>query len=216
MADGDAAKPVLFSYWRSSCSWRVRTALQLKGVEYEYRAVHLVKDGGEQKTPEYEAKNPQKLVPTLEIDGLVLTQSLAIMEYINERYPDPPLLPEDAAGRARVRALAEMIACDMQPVQNLRVLVYLGADRKMEWGKHWITEGFVALEKALAGSPHTGAFCHGDRVTMADICLVPQVYNANRFSVDMDQFPTINRIHAALVELEPFKRAHPSVQPDAQ
>eukprot|EP01094_Clydonella_sp_ATCC50884_P019603 TRINITY_DN3877_c0_g1_i1.p1 TRINITY_DN3877_c0_g1~~TRINITY_DN3877_c0_g1_i1.p1 ORF type:complete len:230 (-),score=81.88 TRINITY_DN3877_c0_g1_i1:640-1284(-) len=210
-------KPVLYSYWRSSCSWRVRLALAIKGVEYEYRAVHLVKDGGEQKTDEYAAVNPQKLVPSLAIDGLVLTQSLAIIEYLEERFPDAPrLLPADAAGRARVRGLAEIVACDTQPVQNLRVLVYLGAERKMEWGKHWITEGFVALERALASSPHTGTYCHGESVTLADLCLVPQVYNANRFSVEMSAFPTIARIHAALVELEPFKAAHPSVQPDAQ
>ena len=206
-----------------SCSWRVRIALALKNVEYSYVAIHLVKDGGHQHKESYQQINPSREVPTLSIDGLNLAQSVAIMEYLEESRPEGhALLPADAAGRATVRRLCEMISSNIQPVQNLRVLLKLMSyydtqdaktQKKIEWGRYWIGHGFEALEKVLATT--AGKYCFGDQVTMADCCLVPQVYNANRFKVDMSKFPTISRINATLAELEAFKAAHPSAQPDA-
>ena len=213
----------LFTYFRSSAAYRVRIALNLKGLPYEAVPVHLLRSGGEQLQPAYRAVNPAALIPALEDDsGAVLTQSLAIIEYLDETHRDVPLMPADALGRARVRALALTVACDIHPLGNLRVLKYLvhqlntPDEAKLEWSRHWIREGFAALEATLAGAPATGRFCHGDTPTLADCCLVPQVFNALRFEVDMAQFPTIARIHAACGELDAFSAAHPSRQPDAE
>jgi maleylacetoacetate isomerase len=223
--EGEGAEaPVLYSYWRSSCSWRVRIALNLKKIAFDYRAVHLLNGGGEQFRDEYTALNPMKEVPTLCIDGLTLTQSIAIIEYLEESRPDhgAKLLPEDAASRAQVRALTNMIASDTQPVQNLRVLKRFTAEfeapevkeaKKLEWGKWAIENGFDGLEKALEKT--AGKYSFGDAVTMADLALVPQVYNANRFGVDMSKYPTIARVNAELESLAEFQAAHPSAQPDA-
>ncbi|MES1911988.1 MAG: hypothetical protein MHM6MM_004338 [Cercozoa sp. M6MM] len=201
-------KVVLHSYWRSSCSWRVRIALNLKGIDYEYKTVNLLQN--EQFGDEYTSK----LIPLLEIDDNKLQQSMAIIEYLEEtRVGGAQLLPSDAVQRAKCRQLANMIACDIQPVQNLRILRKVGPENKKEWGNHWITVGFEALERALADT--AGKYCFGDYVSIADICLVPQVYNARRFGVDMSKFPTIERIEAALSKLPAFERAHPSQQPDA-
>ena len=205
------SQPILYSYFRSSCSWRVRSALALKGIEYEYRAVNLLK--AEQKDDEYKDVNPQCLLPALVIDGHTFGQSVAIIEYLDEKYPNPPLLPrDDPIKRADVRRLALMIAADIQPVQNLRVLKYVGDDKKMEFGKWVIHTGFVALEEALKKT--AGKYCYGDEITIADICLVPQVFNANRFKVDMSEFPIISRIEEELSKHEAFQKAHPTQQPD--
>lgn len=216
---------VLHSYWRSSCSWRVRIGLAFKGIEYDYVPVHLLKDGGEQLKLEYTSKfNSGGLVPALEIDGVTLQQSAAILEYLEERAPTPALLPAAAITRARVRTIMNMIGSDIQPVQNLRVLKRVmalekahGGDAdatKMEWGKFTIEHGFKAVEAAI--TEHGGKYCVGDDITMADLYLVPQVYNAVRFGVDMTQFPRIAAIDAALADHPAFKAAHPAQQPDAQ
>ncbi|XP_066280112.1 uncharacterized protein [Branchiostoma lanceolatum] len=204
--------PLLYSYFRSSCAWRVRIALNLKGIEYDQAAVHLMKDGGQQNSEEYKQKNPMAQVPTLMIDGNKLTQSMAIMEYLEETRPDPPLLPKDPAARAKVRMIAETVNAGIQPIQNLSVLQKVGDERKMEWGHYWIDRGFTALETAL--SETAGKYCVGDQVTMADLCLVPQLYNATRFKVDLSKFPTITRVCGNLAELEAFKAADYSRQPD--
>ena len=212
---------VLYGYWRSSAAYRVRIALNLKGLDYENRAVHLVKDGGEQHALAYAAMNPQQLVPSLRDGERVLTQSLAIMEYLDEIHPEPPLLPADARSRARVRALAQLIACDIHPLGNLRVLQYLerglGIDeaRRGEWSRHWMATSFAALEAMLAGDAGTGRYCHGDTPGLADACLVPQVYNARRWKLPLDGYPTICRIDAACNELEAFRKAAPEMQGDA-
>ncbi|WP_109124242.1 maleylacetoacetate isomerase [Dyella sp. C11] len=212
---------VLYGYWRSSAAYRVRIALNLKGLAYESRAVHLVNQGGEQHLPDFQALNPQELVPALVDDGRVFTQSMAIMEYLDETRPQQPLLPGDPVGRARVRALSQVIACDLHPLGNLRVLQHLvtqfGADdaAKGVWSRHWISLGLHGMEAMLAGNVATGRFCHGDAPTMADACLVPQVYNAVRWKIPLDDYPTIQRIHEACQSLEAFQRAAPEVQPDA-
>jgi len=191
---------VLYTYWRSSAAYRVRIGLELKGLAWEARPVHLVRDGGEQHHEAYRALNPQQLVPTLLHDGHTLTQSLAIIEYLEERFPQMPLLPADPAGRARVRALAQLVACDIHPINNLRVMQYLErdlqlpADARTQWTLHWIAEGFDAMEAMLANSRDTGTFCHGDRPGLADICLLPQLYNAHRFGLDLAPYPTLRRI----------------------
>ncbi|WP_233843795.1 maleylacetoacetate isomerase [Dyella sp. 2HG41-7] len=212
---------VLYSYWRSSAAFRVRIALNLKGLRYETRAVHLVRDGGEQHAPDYVALNPQQLVPAL-IDGeKVITQSMAIIEYLDETHPSPALLPGDAAGRARVRALSQLVGCDIHPIGNLRVLQWIesqfGADdeQKAVWSRHWIATGFQALEAMLANNKDTGRFCHGDIPSMADACLVPQVYNARRWKVPLGDYPTILRIDAACAAMDAFHEATPERQPDA-
>lgn len=211
----------LYDYFRSSAAYRVRIALNLKGLDYEHVGVHLVKDGGRHLAPDYARLNPQRLVPALDDDDLFLTQSLAILEYLEEVRPKPPLLPEDPPGRARVRALALAVACEIHPLNNLRVLKYLtgplGLDEaaKTTWYRHWITEGFAAIEVRLAREPSTGRFCHGDRPGLADACLVPQVFNARRFEVDLTPYPTIRRIDQACQALPAFERAHPENQPDA-
>jgi len=209
----------LYSYFRSSAAYRVRIALNLKGIAYEQVPVNLLK--GEDQGEDYRKLNPQGLVPALiTADGQVLIQSLAICEYLEEHYPDPPLLPAAAPGRARVRALADLIACDIHPLNNLRVLKYLtgtlGVDKeqKIAWYQHWVVEGFTALEALLADSPDTGRFCHGDQPTLADVCLVPQVANAQRLACELSPYPTIQRISAACDALPAFAQAHPSQQPD--
>eukprot|EP00123_Amoebidium_parasiticum_P012180 comp21177_c0_seq1/m.28713 comp21177_c0_seq1/g.28713 ORF comp21177_c0_seq1/g.28713 comp21177_c0_seq1/m.28713 type:complete len:213 (-) comp21177_c0_seq1:460-1098(-) len=205
------APPVLYTYFRSSCSWRVRIVLNLKGVEYEPRPVNLLK--GEQKGSEYFGPvSSMPMVPTLVVGEHHLCQSLAIMEYLEEVYPNVPTLPKDPFVRAKVREIVDIICVDTQPVQNLRILQYVGDDKKMEHAKYWITVSFEALEKLLEKT--AGKYCVGDTVTMADVCLVPQVYNARRFNVDMSRFPTIARIDAELASIQAFKDAHPTAQPD--
>ncbi|GEK47714.1 maleylacetoacetate isomerase [Bisbaumannia pacifica] len=210
----------LYGYFRSSAAYRVRIALNLKGLAYDQAPVNLVK--GEQRGEEYLARNPQGLVPALVTDdGARLTQSLAICEYLDERYPEPALLPADAAGRARVRALAQAVACEIHPLNNLRVLKYLtgelGVDEatKMTWYRHWVSEGFAALETQLSREAGSGDFCHGDAPGLADLCLVPQVFNAERFACDLTAYPRIRRIVANCRALDAFARAAPEAQPDA-
>ncbi|MEO8810423.1 MAG: maleylacetoacetate isomerase [Rhodanobacter sp.] len=214
---------VLYSYWRSSAAYRVRIALNLKGLAYETRPVHLVRDGGEQHAPAYHALNPLESVPCL-LDGeRVITQSLAIMEYLDEMHPElsTALLPMDARGRAQVRALAMAVCCDIHPLGNLRVLQHLetvfGAseEQRAAWSRHWIEVGFKAIETMLAESAATGRYCHGETPGLADACLVPQVYNALRWKLPMDDYPVIARIHRACNALEAFQRAAPEAQPDA-
>ncbi|HEY0834542.1 MAG TPA: maleylacetoacetate isomerase [Azospirillum sp.] len=210
----------LYGYFRSSAAYRVRIALNLKGLRAEPASVHLRK--GEHKQPPFAALNPQKFVPVLVDGDTALTQSLAIVEYLEEVHPQPPLLPPDPAGRARVRALALAIACDIHPLNNLRVLNHLrdalGQDEAARngWYRHWVAEGFAALEAMLAADPATGRFCHGDTPTLADVCLVPQVYNAERFDCDLAPYPTIRRIAEAARALPAFADAAPEKQPDAE
>ena len=210
----------LYSYFRSSASYRVRIALNLKGLPFEYVPVHLLKDGGQQHAPHYQRINPAELVPALVDNGQSIVQSLAIMEYLDETHPEPALLPRDALGRARVRALAQCIACEMHPLNNLRVLQYLEHDLKLDeaakttWYRHWITLGFTAVEAMLASHPQTGDFCHGNTPGLADCCLIPQIVNARRFDTPMDAFPTIRRLEASCLALDAFAKAAPAVQPD--
>lgn len=218
---GAAQGIVLHTYWRSSAAYRVRIGLNLKGLAWEARPVHLVRDGGEQRHAGYRALNPQQLVPALVHDGAVLTQSLAILEYLDETFAQAPLLPADAAGRARVRALAQLVACDIHPLNNLRAMQYLERelqatpDARTQWTLRWMAEGFAAMEAMLAASSATGMFCHGDRPGLADACLVPQLYNAHRFGLDLAPYPTLRRIEAACLALPAFDAARPENQPDA-
>ncbi|XP_073340575.1 maleylacetoacetate isomerase isoform X1 [Pagrus major] len=205
------AKPVLHGYFRSSCSWRVRIAFALKGVEYDQVPVNLIRDGGQQLTQEYKTLNPMQQVPAVEIDGITLSQSLAVIQYIDETRPGPRLLPADPKKRAQVRMISDLIASGIQPLQNLYVIQKIGAE-KMQWSQHFIDRGFQALEPILKQT--AGKYCVGDEISMADICLVPQVYNAERFKVDVGQYPTIKRLNQALLEIEAFKVSHPSRQPD--
>jgi len=212
----------LYTYFRSSAAYRVRIALNLKGLAYDAVPVHLLRDGGEQLTDSYRALNPSALLPTLDDDGSVIGQSLAIIEYLEETRPQAPLLPSGAADRARVRALALTVAADTHPLGNLRVLKYLkgqlrvSEEVKLEWQQHWLKLGLATLERMLADDPRTGRYCHGDSPTLADCCLVPQVFSAQRFGVEMTPYPTVMRIHAACNELLAFQQAHPSQQPDAE
>ncbi|RWL18679.1 MAG: maleylacetoacetate isomerase [Mesorhizobium sp.] len=212
---------VLHNYYRSSTSYRVRIALEMKGLTYQYVPHHL--RHGEHLEPAYLAVNPQGLVPALILgDGTLLTQSLAIIEFLDETRPEPPLLPQDALGRARVRMLAQMIACDIHPVNNLRVLTSLrtlfgaGDADVANWFRHWVNEGFQPLEKILASSSETGTFCHGDTPGLADICLVAQVASNARFGVDLMPYPTITRVHAACMAVPAFRKAAPENQIDAE
>jgi maleylpyruvate isomerase len=209
----------LYNYWRSGPSYRTRIALELKGVAYTYAAVDLL--SGAQSGAENRARHPQGFVPTLEADGVTLTQSPAILEWIDETWPTPPLLPKDAAGRARVRAMAAVIGCDIHPLNNLRIHKYLkgalGADQDAidAWSRRWIEEGFSALERMIGESPVQGRFAYGDTPTLADLYLVPQIYSAARFKVDMSPFPRLAAIDAACAEHPAFRAAHPQNQPDA-
>ncbi|GAB6195039.1 maleylacetoacetate isomerase [Lysobacter xanthus] len=210
----------LYSYWRSSAAYRVRIGLALKGLRYDIVPVHLVRDGGEQHSPAFQETNPQELVPVLQHGHRLFRQSMAILEYLDETWPAPALLPALARDRARVRALAQLVACDIHPLNNLRVLQYFEHEwnapqaERDEWVRHWIAKGFDAMEASLLDHPATGEFCEGDLPTLADCCLVPQVYNARRFGLDIARWPTIARIDAACLALPAFDVARPERQPD--
>lgn len=210
---------ILYSYFRSSAAYRVRIALNLKNIEYKICPVHLLKHGGEQFTPDFLALNPQGRVPTLAVDNQVLTQSSAIIEYLEEAYPMPPLLPVDPIERAYVRSLAQLIACDIHPLNNLRVLSYLKERHRLEdnsvWYRHWVREGFAALEKRLEKSGRKGRFCFGDTPGLADAFLAPQVYNSLRFDCGVNDFPLINDIYRNCMQEKAFIDAAPENQPDA-
>lgn len=209
----------LYSYFRSSAGWRVRIVLALKGLDFDLVPVHLLRGGGEHLTPEYAETNPQGLVPALEDEGSVFAQSLAIMEYLEETHPEPCLLPGDAKGRAEIRAFCQAIACEIHPLNNLRVLKYLVRDlgldeeTKLAWYAHWIQEGFRPVERLLERGE--GPFCFGAEPTLADACLVPQVFNAERFNVDLSAFPKIQAVNAACLAHEAIAVTLPSLQPDA-
>jgi maleylpyruvate isomerase len=209
----------LYSYFRSSAAYRVRIALNLKGIAYDMVPIHLAKDGGQNRKPEFRAVNPQMRVPALEIPGGdVLIQSLAIIEYLDEIHPQPPLLPGDAVARAHIRALAQIIACDIHPLDNTSPLRYIKNVLKHEqseidaWYHHWVIEGFEALEAMIEPAPY---IC-GSQVTLADLCLVPQVYNARRLKVPLDRYPKVLAADAACLKLPAFDRARPENQPDAE
>jgi maleylacetoacetate isomerase/maleylpyruvate isomerase len=209
----------LYNYFRSSASYRVRIALALKGLEYDYLPVHLNKN--EQFNESYAAVSASRLVPTLVDGDQLLTQSLAIIEYLDETRPEPPLMPRDAAGRARVRALAYDVACEIHPLNNLRVLRYLVRDLKVSdddknrWYRHWVETGLEAVERQLS-DPRTGCFCHGDAPTLADVTLVPQIFNARRFDCRLDHVPTVMRVFEACMQLPAFDATQPSKCPDAE
>ncbi|AMR76781.1 maleylacetoacetate isomerase [Cupriavidus nantongensis] len=212
----------LYSYFRSSASFRVRIALELKGLSYDYVPVHLLKEGGQQLKPEFRAVNPDGLVPAL-VDGEhVLQQSLAIVEYLDEVHPEPRLLPGTALDRAYVRGLAQEIACEIHPLNNLRVLKYLKHtvgvtdEVKDAWYRHWIELGFASLQANLERSGKAGRFCFGDTPTLADLCLVPQVFNAQRFNIDVARYPAIAKIYENCMALPAFQKAEPKSQPDAE
>jgi len=208
----------LYTYFRSSAAFRVRIALQLKGLEYEPVFVHLAK--GEHRSGDYPQVNPQALLPTLELDdGTRLSQSLAIIEYLDERHPQPPLVPKEPLARARVRSISQLIASEIHPLNNLRVLQHLkrlGQTQEQvdTWYRFWIADGLAKLEAELKGK--AGKFCHGDTPTMADCCLVPQIFNAKRFNSDLAPYPTTMQVFEACMKLEAFDRAQPSKQPDAE
>jgi maleylacetoacetate isomerase len=209
----------LYNYFRSSASFRVRIALQLKGLPYEYISVHLAK--GQHKLPEYSAIAADNLVPNLVIDGEHLSQSMAIIEYLDETHPEPALLPKAPLERARVRALAQSIACEIHPINNLRVLKYLSGtlglseDQKNTWYRHWVREGLEAFERQLAQRPES-TFCHGNAPSLADCCLVPQIFNAKRFDVNLEGLPRTMGAFEACMKLEAFQKAQPSACPDAE
>ena len=211
----------LYSYWRSSAAYRVRIGLNLKGLAYDIVPVHLLRDGGQQHASSYRDINPQQLVPALLHGHRRITQSLAILEYLDEVWPESALLPVTARERARVRALAQLVACDIHPLNNLRVLQYFEQEwgvpqpERDEWVKHWIVEGFRAAEAMLIDHPSTGVFCEGNAPGLADCCLIPQIFNARRFGVDMVNFPTLQQIEAACLALPAFDAARPERQPDA-
>ncbi|MSP96317.1 MAG: maleylacetoacetate isomerase [Betaproteobacteria bacterium] len=210
----------LFTYFRSSAAFRVRIAMNLKGLAYEPVFVHLAKS--EHLMPAYGALNPQALLPALDEGGRLLTQSLAILEFLDETHPVPPLLPKDPFERARVRSLAMLVACEIHPVNNLRVLRHLkralgqNDEQINAWYRHWIADGLAKLEAEFANSGRSGKFCHGDSPTIADCCLVPQIFNAQRYECDMAAYPATMRVFAACMQLEAFDRAQPSKQPDAE
>tara|TARA_R110001599_G_scaffold183999_1_gene377452 strand:- start:3478 stop:4119 length:642 start_codon:yes stop_codon:yes gene_type:complete len=211
----------LYSFFRSSAAYRVRIALNLKALDYEQVPVHFRKDGGQHRLPHFLALNPQGLLPVLDDDGFVLQQSLAIVEYLDEAYPDTlHLMPSDVRERSLVRAMAQMIACDLHPLNNLRVLNYLRVELDQTdegvnaWYRHWVEENLVGLEEMV--QRHGGQFCFGDEVSLADICLVPQMYNARRFSCDLTAFRELVAVDKRLRKLEPISAAAPELQPDAE
>ena len=210
----------LYNYFRSSAAFRVRIALNLKGLEYEYVSKALIKN--EHRAADYLALNPQGLIPALEVDGAAITQSLAIIEYLNELHPQPPLLPADPLARAQVRAMALAIACDIHPLNNLRVLNYVRRDLGQDddgvnsWYRHWVSEGFQGLEQQVAKHSSARRYCFGDSLSLADVCLAPQMYNARRFNCDLTPFPTLVAVSTHLESLPAFDKARPEVQPDAQ
>ncbi|MBI3066525.1 MAG: maleylacetoacetate isomerase [Deltaproteobacteria bacterium] len=212
----------LYTFFRSSASYRVRIALNLKGLKYEQAPIHLRRGGGEQLSAAYKAINPQALVPALEDGGKILTQSLAIIEYLEERYPQPPLLPRDPADKAVVRSMALIIACEIHPIQNLRVLQYVKREYNQSdeqvnrWAQHWINLGLAALEQMIVAQPRRGKFCSGDTPTLADICLVPQLGNARRYGCDLSPYPAIIKIEKNCMALPAFADAAPERQPDAE
>lgn len=212
----------LYTFFRSSASYRVRIALNLKSIPYEQAAIHLRRGGGEQFSSAYKAINPQALVPALEDNGRIFTQSLAIIEYLEETHPNPPLLPTDAADKALVRSMAMVIACEVHPIQNLRVLNYVKKEygqtdeRVNRWAQHWIDLGLTALERMVLAQPKRGQFCFGGTPTLADICLIPQLGNARRYGCDVSKYPTIMTIEKNCMELPAFADAAPEKQPDAE
>jgi maleylacetoacetate isomerase len=214
-------KLCLFSYWRSSAAYRVRIGLNLKGLAYDIMPVHLLRDGGEQHSESFREANPQELGPVLQHGQRMLRQSMSILEYLDEMWPEPSLLPATARDRQRVRALAQAVACDIHPLNNLRVLQYFEREwgvpqpERDTWVRHWIVAGFDAFEAMLAEHPSTGTFCDGNAPTLADCCLVPQLYNARRFGVDLAPYPTMLRIERACLEMPAFQDALPERQPDA-
>jgi len=211
----------LYSYWRSTAAYRVRAALNIKRLSYSIIPIHLVKDGGEQHNPEYAEKNPQELVPLLDDNGKLLSQSMAICEYIDEAYDGPQLLPSEPFLKAKVRSVCQVIACDIHPLDNLRVLQYLKGElqvsdeQKTTWYAHWILKGFAALEETLAEYKTQGPFCFGEELTLADVFLVSQMYNARRFEVDLSNFPRLVEIEQHCLTLDTFQDAKPEAQPDA-
>lgn len=211
----------LYSYWRSTAAYRVRIALNLKQIDYRIQPVHLVRDGGEQHSESYRARNPQELVPTLDYKGDIYTQSLAIIELLEEKHAEPPLLPAYPTLRAKARQMAQLIACDVHPLNNLRVLQYLenqlhvDSEARKQWVRHWIEQGFSALETLLSDRDIDIPYSVTDEPGMADICLVAQAYNARRFEVDLAPYPTIVEIEQRCLQLEAFDRARPENQPDA-
>ena len=209
----------LFGYFRSSAAYRVRIVLNLKGIDARHEYVHLVRDGGEHRKPEFLAVNPQGLLPALETDsGGILLQSLAILDYLEETHPEPPLLPSYPFDRAQVRALCQMVACEIHPLNNLRVMQYLKNELEHDqetvgtWYRHWVTTGFQAIEQVIGDD----GYCFGGGVTLADACLLPQIYNARRFETDLSAFPRILKVEETCGSLPAFEQAHPSNQPDTE
>lgn len=213
---------ILYSYFRSSAAYRVRIGLNLKGLDYQIRPVHLLKDGGQQHQPDYVQVNPVQLLPALDDDGLIITQSLAILEYLDERYPELPLLPKASADRAWARSMAQTVACDIHPLNNLRVLQYLKndlhvrEDARNQWYRHWVSVGLEGLEALVLRHGKKGqAFIFGDLPSIAEICLIPQMFNARRFDIDLTAFPRLLAIEEKCLELSAFQEAAPDRQPDA-